>query len=56
MVVLVPEIGVAAACAAVGRSRSTYYRQHRRSSYPSQLLSRKGCPVVAVDGSVAYKA
>ena len=31
---LAPSIGTRAACAALGRARATYYRQHRRSPPP----------------------
>jgi putative transposase len=33
---LAPVIGTRAACAALGRSRATYYRRHRRSPSPSR--------------------
>jgi len=33
---LAPEIGVAAACAAVGRSRAGHYRRHRKSPAPER--------------------
>ncbi|AEH09501.1 hypothetical protein [Protofrankia coriariae] len=52
MAVLVPQIGVTAACAAVGRSRSTYYRRYRESSCPSQQLPGEGWRVTAADESV----
>jgi putative transposase len=34
--VLVPEVGVTAACAAVGRSRAAHYRRHRKSPPPAR--------------------
>ena len=34
---LVPVIGTRAACAALGRSRATYYRWHRQSPLPARL-------------------
>jgi putative transposase len=34
---LVPVIGTRAACAALGRSRATYYRRHRQSPPPARL-------------------
>ena len=34
--VLAPMVGVAAACAAVGRPRSTHYRWHRKSPLPAK--------------------
>lgn len=40
---LAPAIGTRAACAAVGRSRATYYRYHRQSP-PSPRPSRKRVP------------
>ena len=40
---LAPVIGTRAACAAVGRSRATYYRYHRQSP-PSPRPSRKRVP------------
>jgi len=40
---LAPVIGTRAACAALGRSRATYYRYHRQSP-PSPRPSRKRVP------------
>lgn len=40
---LAPVIGKRAACAALGRSRATYYRWHRKSPAPARL-SRKRSP------------
>ena len=36
--VLAPMVGVAAACAAVGRPRSTHYRWHRKSPLPPRAV------------------
>ncbi len=38
MAVLVPEVGITAACAATGRSRATHHRRHRKSPIPPRPM------------------
>ena len=38
---LAPVTGVRAACAALGRSRATYYRRHRRSPPPPPRMRQR---------------
>jgi hypothetical protein len=49
---LAPIVGKRAACAALGRSRATYYRRHRRSPASPRPGRRRSLPPWALSGLV----